>query len=65
MTKISLYGSLAICLFVNGKCMLDLRHFVEHIPGLLDFLLFYVILNWSNASKCGLARGVSRDGLMD
>ena len=51
MTKISLYGSLAICLFVNGKCMLDLRHFVEHIPGLPDFLLFYVILNWSNAAE--------------
>ena len=45
MTKIALYGSFAVCAFVNGMYMLDLRHVVKNITGLLDLLSFYVILN--------------------
>ena len=45
MPKIALYDFLAICAFVNFICMLDLRHVVKNITGLLDLLSFYVILN--------------------
>jgi hypothetical protein len=62
MTEIALCGLLVICVFINGMCMLDLGHVVEHMPRLLDLLSFYVNLHWSNTSRCGLARGVSRDG---
>ena len=61
MTKIVLYGSLVIYLFVNGMCAWSWIA-VEHVLGLPDFGLVLCEFCWSRASRCELAHGVSNDG---
>lgn len=42
--------------------MLDLGRMMGHMPGLPNFLWFYVILYWSHALRRGIARGVFKGG---